>query len=44
MSASTAVEVQHEHVWRMAEVEFVDSHSLDRYECFCGAIHYVYGR
>lgn len=42
MSASTAADPHHDHMWRIAEIEFIDSHTLDRYECVCGAIDFVY--
>ena len=32
----------HHHVWHSAEVEFVDSHAVYRYECSCGATDFVY--
>ncbi|MGN6722012.1 MAG: hypothetical protein ACTHJM_05315 [Marmoricola sp.] len=40
--SATALDVGHDHVWRIAEVEFVDNHSLNRYECSCGATTFVF--
>lgn len=42
MSAMTTFEVQHDHTWRVAEVEFVDFYTLRRSECTCGAVDFAY--
>ena len=32
----------HQHVWQSAEVEFIDSQAVYRYECTCGATDFVF--
>ncbi|MGN6161732.1 MAG: hypothetical protein ACTHOG_08530 [Marmoricola sp.] len=33
--------IAHVHAWHIAEIEFIDSQAVRRYECGCGATDYA---